>query len=120
VQSFIMPPKCVSDVNSFCYVCGAVVLEMCGDYTIKINRKIITPLIKKAYELYFGCKVGDQDKPWAPHIVCANCAVCLRGWLKGSRKSVPFALSMVWREQKDHLTDCYICLTKISGISLKS
>jgi hypothetical protein len=43
---------------------------VCGDYTIKLNRKTITPLIKKAYELYFGCEIGDQDKPWAPHIVC--------------------------------------------------
>jgi hypothetical protein len=43
-----MPRKCVNDVDSFCYVCG--------DYTIKLNRKTITPLIKKIYELYFGCK----------------------------------------------------------------
>jgi hypothetical protein len=93
---------------------------MCGDYTIKLNQKTITPLIKKAYELYFGCKIGDQDKPWAPHIVCANYAVYLRGWLKGSPKSMPFAVPMVWREQKDHLTGCCFCLTKISGRSLKS
>jgi hypothetical protein len=107
-----MPRKCVYDADSFCYVCG--------DYTIKLNRKTITPSIKKAYELYSGCKIADQDKPWAPHIVCANCSVCLRGWLKSSRKSMPFAVPMVWREQKDHLTDRYFCLTKIPGISLKS
>jgi hypothetical protein len=75
---------------------------VCGDYTIKLNRKTITPLIEKAYELYFGCKTGDQDKPWAPHIVCANCAVYLRGWLKGS--SMPFAVPVVWREQKKTVT----------------
>jgi hypothetical protein len=75
---------------------------MCGDYTIKLNQKTITPLIEKAYELYFGCKIGDQDNPWAPRIVYANCAVYLRGWLKGSQKSVAFAVPVVCREEKDH------------------
>jgi hypothetical protein len=50
-----VPRKCVYDVDSFCYVCG--------DYTKKLNRKTVTSLIKKAYELYFGCKIGDQDIP---------------------------------------------------------
>ena len=102
----------MNEGDSFCYVCG--------EYTIKSNKKTITPLIKKAYHLYFNCKIGDQDKSWAPHIVYANCAVYLRAWLKGSRNSMPFAVPMVWREQKDHTTDCYFCLTKTSGMSKKS
>lgn len=106
-----MSRKCVNSTDSFCYICG--------EFTSKTQKVSITPLVKKAYELYFGCKVGDQDKMWAPHICCKNCAVSLRGWVKGSRPSMPFAVPMVWREQKDHYTDCYFCLTKISGVSFK-
>ena len=28
----------------------------------QIAEKIITPTVKKEYELYFGCKVGDQTR----------------------------------------------------------
>lgn len=107
-----MPRNCVNEVDAFCYVCG--------EFTVKSNRKNITPLIKKAYHLYFKCKLGDQDKTWAPHIVCIKCAVTLRGWLKGTRKALPFGIPMVWREPKDHVSDCYFCLTTVSGISKKS
>jgi hypothetical protein len=33
---------------------------------------------------------------------------------------MPFAVSVVWREQKDHFTECYFYLTKIVGHNSKS
>lgn len=107
-----MPRNCVNNVNSFCYVCGS--------FAIKSHRKKITLQIKKAYKLYFGCHLGDQDKSWAPHIVCSLCSVKLLGWLRGTTHSMPFAIPMIWREPRDHLTDCYFCITKVKGFSLKN
>jgi len=33
---------------------------------------------------------------------------------------VPFTVPVVWREQQDHLTDCYFCFTKIVGHNSKA
>ena len=71
------------------------------------------------YELYFGCKVGDQDKNWDPHICCLTCVKLLTDWAKGSRHMY-FAVPIVWREPQDHSSDCYFCITHIKGISSKS
>ena len=49
-----MSRGCVNDTNSFCYICG--------EFTTKVQRRNMTPLVKKAYELYFQCHIGDQDK----------------------------------------------------------
>ena len=37
------------------------------------NRKGISEFVKCAYLAYFKVMLGDQDKAWAPHIVCKQC-----------------------------------------------
>jgi hypothetical protein len=104
-----MSRSCQNKPNSFCYICGEVVL--------KSERRPLSQFVRKAYELYFGCKVGDQDKVWVPKICCSSCSRTLVGWLKGTHKSMPFAVPMARREPREHLNDCYFCMTKITGFS---
>lgn len=100
---------CINHPDVFCYVCG--------EYTLKENRKCITDFVKRAYVGYFGVRLGDQDKPWAPHIVCKTCTEHLRQWTMGKRKSLKFDVPMVWRESINHINDCYFCMVNVSGIN---
>ena len=76
--------------------------------------------VKKAYQAYFGVKLGDQDKLFAPHICCKTSVENLRDWRNKKRKSMPFGVPMVWRVGKDHVTDCYFCMTNLKGINRKN
>ena len=58
--------------NSFCYICSEVVW--------KSQRKPLSKLVRKAYELYFGCKIGDQDKVWAPKISLFKAKISQNKW----------------------------------------
>ncbi|GBN10990.1 hypothetical protein AVEN_13653-1 [Araneus ventricosus] len=107
-----MPRECKSQPDSFCYVCG--------DFTLKAQRKPLSPLLKTAYHFYFDCQIGNQVKDWAPKLCCTTCYSSLAKWLKGTRKSMPFAVPMVWREPRCHLTDCYFCMTSAVGFNRKS
>ena len=64
--------------------------------------------------------LGDQDQNWAPHKTCNNCYNTLRGWTRGEKKSMKFAVPMVWRIPSNHLDDCYFCVVKVQGHSKKS
>ena len=47
--------------------------------------------------------IADQNKPWAPHIICGSCRSNLEGWLRDSGKVMSFAVPRVWRKpQNDH------------------
>ena len=104
--------KCKNHPNSFYYICRHVILP---DRQAKI-----TDFVKKAYHAYFEVKVGDRGKPFAPHICCKTCVENLRDWRNKNRKSMPFSVPMVWREGKDHVTDCYFCITNLKGINRKN
>ena len=106
--------RCVNSPDLFCYVCGY--------FTDRDHQKTLTPLLKKAYELYFDSKVDDADKLWKPNIVCSICATTLAGWLRKSpkHKSMPFGVPVIWWEPKNHATDCYFCMTVIKGFSFKT
>jgi hypothetical protein len=44
----------------------------------------------------------------------------LRDWTKGKRKGLPFGVPMVWREPKDHTSDCYFCIVNTKGVGKKN
>jgi len=99
--SYTMPRNCVNSPDNFCYICGEVAFS---------TRKLpLTPMVKKTYECYLVCKVGDQDKKWAPHVCCISFVTIRRKWQNNKGCSKPFALPMTWREPPDHLTDfCFL------------
>ena len=103
---------CKNSPDVFCYICGL--------FTPRSQRRNITDKVKQAYRLYFGCPVGDQDKNFAPHKCCVTCAVTLCEWMNGKNRVMKFAVPVYWAEPKDHVTDCYFCLTKVQGHSSKT
>ncbi|GBP84995.1 hypothetical protein EVAR_64324_1 [Eumeta japonica] len=106
-----MPRVCVNHPDNFCYICGQL--------TVKRQRRSLTPLVQNYYLNYFGFPVRNLDKTWTPSICCAQCVTLLTSWAKGSRH-MPFAVPMIWAEPKDHVSDCYFCQTSIKGINHKS
>ena len=60
-----------------------------------VQRQNITPFVKNFCYAYFGIKLENQDKAWAPHRV-----LLLRQRSTGKQKSFAFGIPMVWREPK--------------------
>src|SRR6218665_1811587 len=104
--------KCLNSPDLFCHICGS--------FTIPSQRAHISAFVKQAYFAYFKVKLGDQDKPWAPHKVCKQCVESLRIWTKATRDKLTFGIPMVWREPKNHRTDCYFSLVNTQGYNKKN
>lgn len=104
--------KCKNDPNSFCYICGSIILAN--------QRRPINEFVKRVYLAYFKVKLGDQDKGWAPHKVCTVCIATLRKWSNGKKVHLKFGVPMVWREPKNHHDDCYFCMVRTTGYNGKN
>ena len=88
--------SCQNHPDFFCYICG--------EYRTVDKRKYITDFVRKEYYAYFGIILGDQDKPWAPDVVCKTCVERLRQCTSGTRQSMGFGIPIVWREPTNMLT----------------
>ena len=91
----------------------------CGEFTPKINQKLISDFYKNAYRAYFQVEFGDQDEKWAPHIVCKTCLENMRLRTSGKLKSLRHAIPMIWREPQNNFNDCYLCSVSIAGLNQK-
>ena len=52
--------------------------------------------------------------------VCNSCCCGLKDWFNRRKALMSFAIPMIWREPRNHVDDCYCCLTKVKGFSAKN
>ena len=106
-----MDHKCKNNPDSFCYICGNVVLP---------NRQAkITDFVKKAYRNNFGVKLEDQDKPFNSHVCCKTCVEILMDQKNRKRKSMPCVIPMVCWEGTYYILDCYFGMINLKAINRK-
>ena len=86
--------------DSFCYVCSKFFAKKAKKHRLENCIRA-----KEAYHAYIGMPVGDQDKRWAPHVMCEYCRRTLEGWFRGEKRAMRFAIPRIWREPSNHLTD---------------
>jgi hypothetical protein len=104
--------NCINLPKTHCYICGS--------FTAKAQRRIITRDFQKFYLLNNGCSLGYQEKDWAPHVLCTSCSNGLRDWMHKRKTTVSFAISMTWQEPKNHVGDCYFRCLIVTGFSGKN
>ena len=90
--------------------------DICGECKTVDNRKSITDFVQKAYYTYFEIKLGNQEKPWAPHVVCKISFETMDKW---NRQSMGFGIPMVSKEPTNHVGDCYFCSINVTGVNKK-
>lgn len=80
--------------------------------------EIYVEKVSKTY-LYFNIHIQDYDKPWIPNNISKCCSEYLRHWVNRKRRHLKFDVSMIWKEPKNHIDDCYFCVVKLHGTNPK-
>ena len=88
------------------------------NFPLTFRGEILLRSLGYVFDIYFGSKVGDQDKSWATRICCVTCVRIPTGWVNCSRK-MAFAFPMVWGELRDHASGCFFCFSNIRRITYK-
>ena len=106
-------------------VCFCIILRKClyltDNFIFAVNwsscfkSNNFMPLIKKCYQLYFGCHVGNFDNSWAPNICCVSCVRQLTGRKNGThhtsyvRRNIKITKLIVIFFVKSFPFDFYFC-----------
>ena len=78
----------------------------------------MSDLLKKVYNTYFKIKLMDQKQACAPHRICKRCKEDLHSSYRGQKISFRVGILMIWREQHNHIDDCYFCSFDVKGFNL--
>ena len=100
-----MDRKCKNNPGRFCYINWNVVLSNSQTKISDFRKKHIAITLKSNYEIRIS------------HLLISFAVKRVEDLRDGKRKSIPFAILMVWREEKDHITDNYFCMKNLKGIN---
>ena len=103
---------CKNQPDSFCYVCGK--------YEIKGNRHKLTEKIKLIYKKCFSVNEVQENKYWIPKFICSSCYSSLLRCYNGNERALKIIKPMQWREPLADHSNCYFCLSVITGLSAKN
>ena len=78
-----MSRSCVNSVDLLLCVRGS---------NVSVTETFYNAFDQESVPSVLWVKLGDQDKKWAPHIVCKSCAICLGGWINSKGMAMPFAV----------------------------